>query len=99
TRVAFNPVFGQANAATGAAFGTAVGQVSDVVETTAGLFLIRPTARTEADRAAWEAQKEQQRMIATAQLQQQLVGQWLESLREKAKIVDRRSEVLTRSAA
>jgi hypothetical protein len=38
-------------------------------------------------------------MIATAQLQQQLVGQWLESLREKAKIVDRRSEVLTRSAA
>jgi peptidyl-prolyl cis-trans isomerase D len=99
TRVAFNPVFGQANAATGAAFGTPVGQVSDVVETTAGLFLIRPTARTEADRAAWEAQKEQQRMIATAQLQQQLVGQWLESLREKAKIVDRRSEVLTRSAA
>jgi len=99
TRAALNPVFGQANAAIGAAFGTPVGQLSDVVQTTAGLFVIRPTARTEADRAAWEAQKEQQRMIAIAQLQQQLVGQWLESMREKAKIVDRRSEVLTRSAA
>lgn len=97
TRLGFNPVFGQANAAIGAAFGTPIGQVSNVVETTAGLFLVRPTERTEADRAAWEAQKEQQRMIETMRAQQELVERWLQNLRARADIVDRRAEVLQRT--
>lgn len=94
TRLDANPAFGQANAATGAAFGTPIGQVSNVVETPGGLFIIRPTARTEADREAWEAAREQQRTIATLQLQQQWVQRWLEHLREEAEIVDQRDEVL-----
>ncbi|HEX8830822.1 MAG TPA: SurA N-terminal domain-containing protein, partial [Longimicrobium sp.] len=53
TRVEPNPVLGQANAAVGAAFGTPVGQVSNVVETTTGLFIIRPTQRVPADRKTW----------------------------------------------
>lgn len=94
TRLSFNPAFGQANAATGAAFGTPIGSVSDVVETSAGLFIIRPVARTEADRQVWEAQKQQQRAAESMQLQQELVERWLESLRKEAEIVDQRSTAL-----
>ena len=51
TRLSPNPAFGQATEAVGAAFGTPVGEVSEVVETPAGLFIVRPTARTEVDPA------------------------------------------------
>jgi peptidyl-prolyl cis-trans isomerase D len=98
TRLSFNPAFGQANAATGAAFGTPIGTVSDVVETPAGLLIIRPTERTEADRQVWEAQKQQQRAAESMRLQQELVERWLESLRKEAEIVDQRSTALQRRA-
>lgn len=94
TRIAFNPILGQANAAIGSAFGVPIGSVSDVVETSAGLFIIRPTAREEADRAAWEAQKEAQRMNTMVQLRQQEIARWLRDLRREADIVDQRDEVL-----
>jgi peptidyl-prolyl cis-trans isomerase D len=96
TRVAFNPVFGQANAAIGAAFGTPIGQVSDVAQTTAGLFIVRPTARTEADRAEFDAQREQLRQGVLFQRQQQHMGRFMEELRRQAEINDRRGEVLRR---
>lgn len=98
TRVELNPAFGQANAATGAAFGTPVGQVSDVVETPSGLFLIRPTARTQADRAAFDAQKEQQRGMAMYQARQETLARWLESLKKDAEIEDNRDAVLRPAA-
>jgi peptidyl-prolyl cis-trans isomerase D len=93
-----NPALGQANAAIGAAFGVPVGRVSDVVKTTAGLFIIRPTARTEADRKAFDAQKQQMRAMAASQLQQGAVQRWLESLRKNADIEDRRKEIFNQSA-
>lgn len=93
-----NPALGQANAAVGAAFGVPVGKVSDVVKTTAGLFIIRPVARTEADRKAFEAQKQQMRAMAASQLQQGAVQRWLESLRKNADIEDRRKEIFNQSA-
>jgi peptidyl-prolyl cis-trans isomerase D len=96
TRTGMNPAFGQANAAVGAAFGTPVGQVSDVVETTAGLFLIRPTERTQADRETWAAQKDQQRQIETMRAQQVLLSRWMQDLRARATIEDRRDQVLQR---
>ncbi len=99
TRVGFNPVLGQANAATGAAFGVPIGEVSDVVETNAGLFIIRPTAREEADRAEWEAQKEAQRMNTLMQLRQQEIARWMRDLRNEANIVDQRDEMLTPATA
>lgn len=98
TRTGPNPAFGQANAASGAAFGTPIGRVSDVVETTAGLFLIRPTERTPADREAWEAQRDQQRAMETMRAQQQLLSRWMQDLRDRATIEDWRSEVLQRRA-
>jgi peptidyl-prolyl cis-trans isomerase D len=97
TRGEPNPALGQANAAVGAAFGVPVGKVSDPVKTSAGLFLVRPVARTEADRAAWEAQKEQQRAMAMARVQQDAVTRWMESLRKDAEIVDRRREIFSQS--
>ncbi len=93
TRVEPNPIFGQANAVTGAAFGTPLNQVSDVVEAPSGLFIVRPIARVAADRQAWEAQKQQQRMTTLYSMQQEEVQRWMASLRKEAKIVDRRDQM------
>jgi peptidyl-prolyl cis-trans isomerase D len=98
TRTGFNPAFGQSNAATGAAFGTPIGQVSNVVETTAGLFLIQPTERTQADRQSWESQREQQRAMEMMRAQQQVLARWMQDLRARATIEDWRSQVLQRRA-
>jgi peptidyl-prolyl cis-trans isomerase D len=99
TRTGFNPAFGQANAATGAAFGVPIGQVSDVVRSQIGLFIVRPRARTTASRAEFEAQKDQLRQVALYQLQQESLTRWIESLRDNAEIVDRRQEAFRAQAA
>jgi peptidyl-prolyl cis-trans isomerase D len=94
-----NPALGQANAAVGAAFGVPVGKVSDVVKTSAGLFIIRPVARVEADRRAFDAQKQQMRTLATSRLQQEAVERWLQSIRKAADIEDRRKEIFNQQSA
>ena len=99
TRVDANPVFGQANAAIGAAFGTPIGRVGPVAATPAAVFLIRPVSRTAADRRAWEQQKTQQRQQAQQQLEQDLFGQWLSDARENADIEDNRAELARRNRA
>ena len=97
TRVQPNPELGQANAAIGAAFGTPINQVSDVMETPTGLFIVRPTARTAADRSAFEAQKAQQRSVQEAQLQQGIIQRWLQSARQSAEIEDNRERIFGRA--
>lgn len=97
TRLSPNSAFGQATAAVGAAFGTPVGEVSGVVEAPAGLFIVRPTERTEVNAEEFEAQKDQLRMVMQLQLGQQEVGRFVQSLRENARIVDNRDEVLRRT--
>ncbi|HEX6038107.1 peptidylprolyl isomerase [Longimicrobium sp.] len=99
SRVDPNPVFGQANAAIGAAFGTPVGQVGPVAATPAAVFLVRPVSRTAADRRAWEQQKQGQREQAQAALQQDLFRQWLLDARQNADIEDNRAELNRRSRA
>jgi peptidyl-prolyl cis-trans isomerase D len=94
TRVDPNPAFGQATSAVGAAFGVPVGKTSDVMETPAGLFIIQPTAHVEAKREDFDKQKEQFRMMALYQIQQQEAARFIQALRDEAKIVDRRTEVL-----
>lgn len=94
TRFDANPALGQASPAVGAAFGTPVGQVSDVVETTGGLVIVRPTARTGADRATFDRSKAMLRETLTAQLRQQAIQRWLASARKAAKIQDDRDRVL-----
>jgi peptidyl-prolyl cis-trans isomerase D len=99
TRVAANPVFGQATAAVGAAFGTPLNGVSNVVETPAGLFIIRPTQRTAADRRAFETQKAELRSVAVMRLQQEQTQRWLDSVRRRADIEDNRDEVFNAVAS
>ncbi len=94
-----NPALGQANAAVGAAFGVPVGKVSDVVKTSAGLFIVRPVARVEADRKAFEGQRQQMRALATSRLQQDAVERWLQSIRKAADIQDRRKEIFNQQSA
>jgi peptidyl-prolyl cis-trans isomerase D len=98
SRVSPNPVFGQATAAVGAAFGTPINRVSDVVETPAGLFIIRPTQRTPVDRRAFETQKAELRSVATMRLQQEQTQRWLDSVRRRADIEDNRDEVFSPAA-
>ena len=99
TRVEANPVLGQANAAVGAAFGAPVGQVGPPAVTPAGVFLIRPVARTAADRREFERQKVTLRTEAMRQLQQDLLGQWMSNVRADARIKDNRARLAARNAA
>jgi peptidyl-prolyl cis-trans isomerase D len=97
SRIDPNPRLGQANAATGAAFGTPIGEVGPPAVTTAGVFLIRPVERTDADQREWERQKAAQREQVMAAVQQDLFGQWLSGVRESARIRDNRARMLRQS--
>jgi peptidyl-prolyl cis-trans isomerase D len=98
TRVEANPVLGQANAAVGAAFGAPTGQVGPVAVTPAGVFLVRPVARTAADRREFERQKATLREQAIRQMQQDLLGQWMANVREDADIKDNRARLQAQAA-
>ncbi|MFQ5537045.1 MAG: peptidylprolyl isomerase [Gemmatimonadota bacterium] len=90
----FVPGIGRHNAAIGAAFGLDVGEVSDVVKTDANAYVIELLGREPADSAQWLEQKEEQRRATIQLLQQQRLQEWIQALRDAAKIVDRRDEVL-----
>lgn len=98
TRVEANPTLGQANAAVGAAFGAPIGQVGPVAVTPAGVFLVRPVARTAADRAAFEREKVSLRQQGMQSMQQDLLRQWITNVREDAKIKDNRAELAAQAA-
>ncbi len=99
TRLDFVPGIGQANAAIGAAFGLEIGQTSTLLSTPDAFFIVQVLNRTEADRAAWEEQVDMQRQQLIGALQSQRINQYLEGLREEARIVDQRDRVLQRGAA
>ena len=87
------PGLGQATQAVGAAFGLPEGAVSQPVKSDNGVFVLRVDQRVSADRAAWEKQKEDQRARVLQGMRQQRVQQFMASLRENAKIEDRRKEI------
>jgi peptidyl-prolyl cis-trans isomerase D len=93
TRVSPVPGIGQLNEAIGAAFTLPVGAVSAPIETRNGVFVIRVDRRVNADRKAFEEQKQLQRQQMLGGLRQQRVRQYLESLRESADIEDNRKEL------
>lgn len=95
TRDDFVPGLGRMNAAIGAAFGLGEpGRISDAVVTETNVFIIELVAHTPADRTAWEEQKAEQRAALQGTTQEAYLGDWLEGLRNAARIVDRRVEVL-----
>lgn len=93
TRPQFVQGMGRFNAAIGAAFSLPVGQVSAPIVTDDGVFVIRVERRVEADKAAWEAQKETQRREAVSSIQQLRVRTFLSELRKQAKVEDHRKEL------
>jgi peptidyl-prolyl cis-trans isomerase D len=99
TRVDFVPGIGQANAVIGAAFGLEAGKTSGLLEANGLLYIVEKVEHHAADRAAFDADKDNIRTQAAAGLQQQRWSLYLSSLREGAKVVDNRSKVLVASNA
>jgi parvulin-like peptidyl-prolyl isomerase len=94
TRADFVPGLGRMNAAIGTAFGLRPGEVSGVVEASQNVFVIETVARTDADRAAWEQQKQDQRAQVSQALLEQQWSQFLTMLKDEARIEDNREMVL-----
>ncbi len=92
TRMESIPGLGVGNAAVGAAFGTPVGEVAGPVRLRDEIVLLEVLDKEEADREAWEAQKEFQRAQLTQQMRQERLQLWLDGLRETTRIVDARAE-------
>lgn len=99
SRVDFVPDLGRANAIMGAAFGLQPGGISGVVEENDALYIIELVEKTEASRQEWEAQKSQQARSVTAALEEARIRQYMDELREKAEIVDRRREARAAAAS
>lgn len=93
TRPQFVPGLGRFNAAVGAAFSLPVGQVSAPIVTDQGVYVLRVDRRVEANRSAWEAQKDQQRREAISSIQQLRVRTFLNELRKGAKVEDYRKKI------
>lgn len=91
-RTDFVPGLGARNAAVGAAFGAEVGEVTGPVRALERILILRVEDRQEASREAWEAQKDQQRAQAIAEIRQQRLERWLDGLREVTRIRDDRAE-------
>lgn len=93
TRGSYVPGLGQLDEAIGAAFGLPVGAVSAPVTTKTGVYVIRVDKRVQADRAAFEKQKDAMRQQVLQGLRRQRVQQFVENLRKAAKIEDNRKKI------
>jgi peptidyl-prolyl cis-trans isomerase D len=93
-RVDFVPGIGRLNAAVGAGFGLNEGDVSSAVEANNNVFIIELVEYFPVDSTAFE----DERLVLRDQLlgiaQQSRLQNWLQGLRDIARIIDRRDEVL-----
>lgn len=94
TRTGFVPGLGRLNEAIGAAFALPVGVVSEPVVTDDGTFVLQVRRRVEASRELWEQQKDAQRRDVIDAMRQARVRLYLDALRERAKVDDRRKRIL-----
>src|SRR2546430_16620878 len=86
-------------AVVGASFGLRVRERSGVIAGENGYFIIESQGQKPADSTAWLAQRDNQRKQLVNAVRQARIQQYVQALRAKAKIVDRRSEFLKRQAA
>jgi len=77
----------------GAAFGLRVSERSGVIIGQGGDFIIESLGRKMADSSAWLKQKDAQRAQMLAAVRQARIQQYVDGLRARAKIVDRRKEI------
>jgi len=92
-RTQFFPGLGIRNPAVGAAFGLREGEISDPVVWNNSVYIVQNLERIPADSTVFEENKADQRARLTYTVQQQRLEQWIEGLRETARIVDRRDVV------
>lgn len=83
---------------TGAVFGLPVGQVSDVLDTDDGMYVVRVVERTPADSAAFLQGLDAYRTDAIRRARQERARNYLEALQAQAKVVDRRAGLFPTSA-
>jgi peptidyl-prolyl cis-trans isomerase D len=93
TRVGGAEGIGRLNQAIGAAFSLPIGAVSTPIRVYDGIFVERVDQRVLQDKGEWEKQKTAQRAQVLQQLRQQRVRDFLQNLRDNAKIVDRRKQI------
>ena len=93
-RLDFVPGIGQLNAAVGAGFGLNIGDVSGAVEANNNVFIIEVTEYFAPDSTAFEDERLALRDQLTGAARQSRLQNWILGLREVARIIDRRDEVL-----
>jgi peptidyl-prolyl cis-trans isomerase D len=93
TRIGFAPGIGSGNQAIGAAFSLPIGAVSNPIRTNDAVVVLRVDRRVEADRQAWEKQKEVQRLQMLQRLRQQRIQAFMQQLRADADIEDHRKRL------
>ncbi len=98
-RLDFVPGIGRMNAAVGAGFGLNIGEVTGAVETNNNVFIIELADYFAADSTAFEDQRLVLRDELLGVAQQSRLQNWLQGLREVARIIDRRDEVLNTDPA
>jgi peptidyl-prolyl cis-trans isomerase D len=75
----------------GTVMGLTPGQISPAVQGTRGAYLIQLLSRTDVDSAAFAAQRESLRARLLQEKRGRFFGEWLEELKAKADIDDRRN--------
>ena len=98
TRLTPGPVLSDEPLVLGALFSLRAGERSDLIQGTRGAYVFEVLSRRTADSTAWLAQREQQRREVIDAARQARVRQYLQNLRDRATVVDRRQE-LFRTAA
>ncbi len=93
-RMDFVPGIGRLNAAVGAGFGLNIGEVSAAVEADNNIFIIELAEYFGADSTAFDVDRLVLRDQLLGAAQQTRLQDWLQGLREVARIIDRRDEVL-----
>ncbi len=83
----------------GAAFGLRVAERSGVIAGQGGDFIVESLGRKMADSSGWLAQKDAQRVQLLTAVRQARIQQYMDALRAKAKIVDRRKEIFRTQAS
>ena len=92
-RSTFVPGIGRLNPAVGAAFSLPIGEISEPIPSEEGVFVLRVDRRIEADSAAWVTQKDVQRQQAMNTIRQTRLRGFLEGIRERAAVQDRRPQI------
>jgi len=83
---------------TGAMFSLPIGQVSDVLDTDDGLYVVRVLERTPADSSAYLKGLDAYRADAIRRARQERARNYLEALQARAKVVDRRAGLFPTNA-